>query len=448
MVNGGVMKFKSLDELLLFTEDIVGKKFKEIDKKGLLLNKKDKGVLGKIVETGFYGYDINNNSEADFAELGVELKVTGYKNIKRGISAKERLVLSKINYSNIINEKFDSSKVLFKNKKLLIIWYQYSHEHKSNYGEFKIKCFQLYDMGIDMDIFENDFNIIKSAVKDGNAHLLSEGDTSYLGACIKGSSSKDRVKQPNSDIMAKPRAFSLKNSYMTGLLRSIGSETIVPSTFKTAHNYVYSKFKPYFGLNQLEISKKLGMDINPEKVPKDMNKQISNKIIGKDKDLKNIDDVFNKTNYQIKNLPVDGNLRPIERLSFRNLNLLEFDEEWEDSDWKIYFEEITLILILYNGKINGRKLPNGYRILNDVKSVSFTEDNLNMFKRSYEMVQSAINSQDLSLLPYPNSYENQALVIAPRGVKGDKGYDTFFDKNGTKTCFMMNKDFVYDNLID
>lgn len=442
------MKFKSLEELLIFTEDIVGKKFKEIDKNCLLLNKKDKGVLGKVVETGFYGYELNNNAEADFSDLGVELKVTGYKkNIKGSKSAKERLVLSKINYSDIIHEKFDSSKVLFKNKNLLIIWYEYSHEHKQDYAEFKIKCFQLYNMDIDMDIFENDFNIIKNTVKNGNAHLLSEGDTSYLGACIKGKSSKDRVKQPKSPIMAKPRAFSLKNSYMTGLLRSIGSETHPPSKFKTAYNYVYSNFEPYFGLSQLEISEKLGMNISPEKIPKNMNKMISDIIIGKDKDLKNIDDVFNKTTYKIKNLPVDDNLYPIERLSFRNLYLPEFNEDWEDSDWKTYFEEITLILILYQGKKDGKKLSNGYRILRDVKSSSFTEYHLDMFKRSYSMVQTAINFHDKTLLPYPNSFENQALVIAPRGVKGDDGYNTFFDSDRTKTCFMLNKYFVFENLI-
>ena len=38
-----------------------------------------------------------------------------------------------------------------------------------------------------------------------------EGDTMYLGAATKASTSKDRRKQPYSDELAKPRAFSFKN---------------------------------------------------------------------------------------------------------------------------------------------------------------------------------------------------------------------------------------------
>ena len=84
------MKFKTQEELLSFTRGILGKKFKDIDQKNLLeTKKKDKGILGKVVETGFYGYELNSNPEADFAELGIELKVAGFKKNKNNtISAK------------------------------------------------------------------------------------------------------------------------------------------------------------------------------------------------------------------------------------------------------------------------------------------------------------------------------------------------------------------------
>ena len=135
------MKFKTQEELLNFTKDILGKKFKEIDKQNLLATKKkDKGILGKVVETGFYGYELNSNPEADFAELGIELKVAGFKKNKNDtISAKERLVLSKIDYCKMIEEEFEFSKLLFKNKKLLIVWYEYDYDNKDNYGDFEIK---------------------------------------------------------------------------------------------------------------------------------------------------------------------------------------------------------------------------------------------------------------------------------------------------------------------
>lgn len=440
------MKFKTEQELLNFTKGIIGKTFNEIDKENLLATKKkDKGILGKVVETGFYGYELNNNAEADFAELGIELKVAGFKKNKNDtISAKERLVLSKIDYCTMINEKFEFSKLLFKNKKLLIIWYEYDYNKKNNLGEFEIKYFQLYDMGIDEEVFKNDFNIIKDKVLNGEAHLLSEGDTSYLGACTKGAKGTDTTKQPKSTILAKPRAYSLKNGYMTGVLRSIDFETQVPVIFKTAKSYVDDKLKPFFNLNQKEIWKQIsGEEIEDGKrVPKNLNKMISDRIIGKDSELGSIDDVFNKVTYVIKNIPIDEDNYPMERLSFRNLYLSEFGEDWIDSDWGNYFEEINIILVRYQGQKDGKKLKNGDRILKDVVSLTFNANDIDLFKPSYEMVQRAIKDKNISKLPYPKSYEGQVLEIAPKGKGGDDAYNNFLNKDFTKTCFMLDKDFV------
>lgn len=65
----------------------------------------------------------------------------------------------------------------------MFIWYFY--EKDKEIGDFKITDYQLYDMTQDENIFKNDFEIIKSKVKEGLAHEISEGDTSYLGACTK-----------------------------------------------------------------------------------------------------------------------------------------------------------------------------------------------------------------------------------------------------------------------
>ena len=47
-------------------------------------NKLRKGGLGNLLEEVFFGYKANSNQEADFAEAGVELKVTPYEVKKRG----------------------------------------------------------------------------------------------------------------------------------------------------------------------------------------------------------------------------------------------------------------------------------------------------------------------------------------------------------------------------
>lgn len=439
------MNFHSEFELLQFTQNIIGKKFYEIDRLGLLNTKKgDKGILGKIVETGFYGYCTNSNSSADFESLGIELKVSGFVvNKDKSISAKERLVLSMINYHTIVNETFEFSKLLFKNKKLLIIWYEY--EKDKDPSEFEIKYYQLYDMSQDELIFKNDFYLIQSKIIDGKAHLLSGGDTSYLGACPKGANKNDTTSQPNSDIPAMKRAFELKNRYMTGVLRNINNSQIAtPIEFKTVEEYVTSKLKQYFGLTQKEIYKRIyNIELNTN-IPKNLSKMISDKIIGKDSELSKKHDLFNKTTYIIKNIPINQNNQPLERLTFRNLVLSEFTSDWDESNWKNYFEEVTLILICYEG--NNKDMRNGDRILKEIKKITFTSDDIKLFETSYDMIRQAIKDKDIRKLPYPAKFSEPTLVIAPKGNRGDDAYNNFFKQDNTKTCFMIDKEFVYNKI--
>lgn len=498
------MKFKTEQELLEYTSKITGKTFKEIDSENLLafesLNRQ-KGLLGHVVETGFYKYPRNSDSKADFEELDVELKVAGYiKNKDGSLRAKERLVLSKINFNEIINETFETSHVLGKCKKMLIIWYEY--DSSKQVKDFLITDYQLYDMSKDFEIFSNDFEIIKEKVLDGRAHELSEGDTSYLGACTKAKTSSDRTTQPFSNILSKPRAFSLKNAYMTGILRENNKKQTTPiifkttaenslknptphdknkiesqqttlfqfkttsqdkikieshektalnpiktstkNDFKTVLGYVKNKLKPYFGKTQVEILEEITGRKYFEKIPKNISKMISDEIIGKDDDLSKIDDLFVKTNFIIKNLPLKEDGIPRERMSFKTISLSDFETDWEESYWKNYFEETTLIVICYKEKDRSR---NGYRILNDVKQITFNEDDLESFEKTYNQIKIAIEKQDLNLLPTSaNGFKNQMLEIAPKGVKGDNAYVNFFKKDKTKVAFMISKKLLIEKL--
>ena len=76
--------FTSIAELLNYTDSIRGKKFKEFDPNNILnvTSLRDKGILGKLIETQFYKYPNNSYAKADFDNLGVELKVTAFKRNK------------------------------------------------------------------------------------------------------------------------------------------------------------------------------------------------------------------------------------------------------------------------------------------------------------------------------------------------------------------------------
>jgi DNA mismatch repair protein MutH len=98
-----------------------------------------KGYLGNLIEQYVFGLESNNRSEADFLLAGVELKSNPIKkhSTKEYIS-KERLVFSMIDYDKIIEERWETSTFLQKNKLLLLMFYLYLDREESLFDyEFK-----------------------------------------------------------------------------------------------------------------------------------------------------------------------------------------------------------------------------------------------------------------------------------------------------------------------
>lgn len=180
----------------------------------------NKGRLGQKIERYFFGYECNSDTQPDFP-CGLELKVTPLKVNKNGsISPKERLVCNIINYHNIIDEEWETSSFLNKNKEMLIIKYIDPMNKDISQLDYEIVDVNIHNiLEEDAEQFEEDWNIIVNKIRDGRAHELSESDTLYLGACTKGATAATSLRsQPNSEEPAKQRAFSFKTKYMKELL--------------------------------------------------------------------------------------------------------------------------------------------------------------------------------------------------------------------------------------
>lgn len=208
-----------------YAKKLIGLTFNDVIKMNNTPFKKigGKGRLGQIIEKHYFGYGLNSNAKADFEEAGIELKVTGYKKLKKtGLpSPKERLVLNIINFFDICNETFESSALMKKNKKILFVFYEYDDKLKNNKLDFKINYVKLFEIPKkDLIQVKNDWETIQSKIKSGNAHKLSEKDTLWLGACTKGASKKSVRNQPFSDKQAMQRAFSFKTKYMKHILNT------------------------------------------------------------------------------------------------------------------------------------------------------------------------------------------------------------------------------------
>ena len=186
----------------MYSQRMIGKTFREIceedDARGASVlreegtsygtdevaeTKRNKGNLGQIIEERFFHYACNSDARADFYEAGVELKVTPYRINQNGsLSAKERLILTMIDYYQVVNESFEESHFWNKSKLILLVYYLYMKEIKFNL-DYKIGYSRLFTPPEqDVKIIRNDYELIVAKIKAGRAHELSESDTFYLGA--------------------------------------------------------------------------------------------------------------------------------------------------------------------------------------------------------------------------------------------------------------------------
>ncbi|WLF68939.1 Sau3AI family type II restriction endonuclease [Clostridium septicum] len=316
-------------------------------------NKKRKGGLGEIIEECFFHYRCNNDSNADFNKAGVELKVTPYKiNKNKSFSAKERLIITMIDYFSVIEEDFYSSHLWNKCKLMLLVYYLYDSSI-SNRLDYKINYSKLFTPPKeDLEIIKTDYNTIINKIKDGKAHELSESDTLYLGAATKSSSSSKRRGQPFSDVPAKPRAFSFKTSYMTYVLNKYiinnvstyepivkDSSVLKNTNFK---EYILSKINIYIGKSDYELCSIFNREYNNNK---SQWIDLTFRMLG----IKsNHAEEFIKANMVVKAIRLEDDNTIIENMSFPAFKFKELVQQtWEESDLYTYFNETSFLFVVY-----------------------------------------------------------------------------------------------------
>ncbi|EJT6665432.1 MAG: Sau3AI family type II restriction endonuclease [Clostridium perfringens] len=316
-------------------------------------NKKRKGGLGDLIEECYFHYKCNNDSRPDFPDAGVELKVTPYKiNKNKTLSAKERLIITMIDYFKVVEENFEDSHLWNKSQLILLIYYLYSKDIE-NRLDYKINYAKLFTPPKeDLEIIKNDFKIIVDKIKAGKAHELSEGDTMYLGAATKSASSSDRRGQPFSDIPAKPRAFSFKTSYMTYVLNNF----IVPNKttyepiikdaselkFNTFEEIIINKINSYAGKTDEELCKIFDREYNDNKAQWI---DLAYRMLG----IKsNKAEEFEKANITVKALRIESKDKIVESSPLPTFKFKELVEEtWKESKLFNYLDQQKFLFVVY-----------------------------------------------------------------------------------------------------
>ncbi|MEK4560601.1 Sau3AI family type II restriction endonuclease [Staphylococcus sp. FSL K6-3157] len=485
-----VNDYKTKEEVHNRAKDAVGMTLKELSLNGYV--KSTKSSMGDAFENWF-GKQPDSESKPDMEEAGVELKATPFKKIKNNkYSAKERLVLNMINYNDLIKEEFETSHFLFKNNTIEIAFYE--HDNEVDKGDWFIReaiLYQMKDNPIDFEIIKQDWEKIYKFVEEGRAHELSEKHFQYLSPCTKGKNGESVRTQPNSDVMAKTRAFSLKTGYMTSLLRDyvLGTQqckSIIKDRFevkeKNIEEIVSGKFTPFIGWALNELCNHFGIKSNAKNINSIVASAILN-INGKHDLTDKLNDIeeFEKASIVVKTIKVNTNNVIEESMSFPTFDFKELSEEdWEDeygspsAQWHNFLLESRFLFVVFkeeDGKIvfKGTKFHSipEEKINTTIKEV--WEDTRNKIREGIKLKTNYDKNNKIKITNnFIGSGEHKICHVRPHATKSDYSVDgkyanelptpaqwqgkpdgyNFSNKWMTKTCFWLNAAYIREQIED
>lgn len=441
--------YKTKEEVLARGREVIGIPLRNIDKTNRLIT--GKGAIGSVLEESWFGYHINSESEADFAEAGVELKVTPYLRTRKGLRAKERLVCNIINYMQEYKNTFYTSSFWKKCNTMLLM--SYEHKEELTKGDFTIDEAVLFSFPeIDLAIIEKDWETIIKKVRAGRAHELSEGDTLYLGACTKGASAASVRQQPFSDIPAKQRAYSLKQSYMTYVLNSyiFGTEKdehIIkdPNILKESsfEEYILNKIRPYLGRTQQSLIEELNLKTKA----KNINELLLAKMLAVNGKISRTDE-FKKANIIPKTirLNIDGSIT--ESMSFPAFNFKKIiQEEWDTSELKNMLEQTKFLFVVF------RFRKDGALIFDDLIFWNIPESDLDEVKKVWErtilILKEGVELKKVGKRVFnnlPKCSENRVAHVRPHARDSSDTLELPDGRTMSKQCFWLNNTYIRSQL--
>jgi len=454
--------YKTREELLETANKCLNIPFGQLDKTNRLSS--IKGGIGQTVEENVFEYALNSDSDPDIPNLGIDIKTAGVIKIQNGqFRAKERLVLNIINYMEENLDSFEDSHFWYKNKELLIMFYEYLKDGtpKSFWKFFNYIDYRWPEE--DLIIIKQDWQKIVSKIKEGKADELSESDTMYLGACTKGATAETSLrKQPFSDIKAKQRAYSLKQSYMSYLVNEYlfgnkQSERIVKSntelTNKTFEDVLLDAVKPYIGKTQKELVNVFNITES-----KQTNASIIKQIFKLNGNIEKTEE-FQKANIIPKTVRIetDGSIR--EHMSFPTFKFKEIiNQYFEESDFGYTLTTGKFMFIVFQ-KVD---LSEESSIFKGIKFWNMPYEDIIEAQRCWESTKEIV-SNGVILNPSPKGFtnnlpgakDNRVSHVRPHASKSYYKFGSSYEKGNpsdgdelpdgrwmTKQCFWLNKEYI------
>lgn len=440
-----------------------------------LISSGGKGDFGNLIESCHFGLAINSRPEPDLLFdqpisdgmggyiYGIEIKSTPIKKlIKKGnYVSKEKLFLNKINFLEIVNENFDGSSFLRKNKLLLIFFY--IHDSSKSPGNLIVELVgEWLFSGVDLELIRQDWVKIKSKIQNGGAHLLSDGDTLYLAASTKGGKKSKPEAQPGSQVLAKPRALSLKSGYVNHMLATIaGANTAKKSQVygrliadvsviseSSFEDYVLSKFVSHYGKSIKKLSAEFKIKLNIK--AKNFASRLSNLIL--EVSLGSRIEEFEKAGIVIKTVRLNEKNLPHQHLSFPAFYYNDFSvTSWDGSEFKSEVERKYLFIFF--------KEKNGEFILDKAMFWTMPSSDVRYAREIWVKAKWLIthgnvikNPKSKNRKTYFPDIKNAVSHIRPHAKNSKDVYPLIVPdrKTGrtsyTKHSFWLNKEYIRDSI--
>lgn len=445
-------EYTARDAILKRAQEIIGKPLRELDKTGRL--ETGKGGIGTMIEESVFGYTPNSEAEPDFPEAGVELKVTPYIHTSRGISAKERLVCNIIDYMQEYEKTFKTSAFWKKCNTMLLLSYEHLYDRPK--GDYTIDRAILFSFPEDdLIIIEQDWEKIIAKIRAGKAHEISEGDTLYLAACTKGANKNSVRQQPFSDIPAMQRAYSLKSTYMTIVLRNYifgnkQDEHIVKDWHdlvkKSFEQYLIDKVSPYYGKTQAELMDMFG--IKAEKLPKNLNEMLLAKMLGIQGKIAYTSE-FQKAGIIPKTIRAQKTGYVKESMSFPTFDFIKLsqEEDWESSELYNYLAPTKFLFVIFKENEDGALVFERVKFWNipndDLEEVHRVwERTVETIRRGVKLTQTATGIHN----DLPKQGESRVAHVRPHGRDGNDKLPLPDGRMMAKQCFWLKNSYIAEQI--
>lgn len=454
----------SVEEILERVRSLKGRFLREVLPSDVIIDKRNKGSVGNLIE--HYGFGIENNSIAgpDFVKSEIELKVLPLKKTSKGLIIKERTKVCSINYKSLPLESWSSSHARLKLRSILFIFYI----HEDDALDSLIKDYFLFEIGTDEGALRADWEKTVSFVRQGKAHLLSEGLTNYLAPSRSGLGGLDSEGRPRDLVpqfedvepLALRRAFSLKPYYTTSIfqervLKKVFtplSEIKFTGTEEDVVPFIIKKINGFKGVKLKEFARIHGLSMKKGKAK---SAQLVRSALGLVGSHENVLE-FNRLGIKFKTVPVHPKtLVPYEAMSFPVVPFIQVvREDFWNSDLIDQANNIIVIPLLRESRSSqgeDEKIGKAVYLNLDDEELELVREDYERYREFYTHLFDRFQSEGIDgALKYweenfIRSSQTKIVHMRPHTTKGN-----FDDSIGAllkvKHSFWFNKAFIHQKI--